>query len=108
LLGYLAFGLLAAFILDFFPGETVLENAVFIALFLVFLIGFYFLWANREGLAGLIFMFWYAALWPLEIFIASDPLKDLPAPGIFMFVVAVLSIIYWFSKKKKKRQTQGS
>ncbi len=102
LLGYLSFGFLATFILGGFPGESVLENSVFILLALVFLIGLYFLWSNREGLAWLLFILWYAALWPCQIFIAGDNFEDLPAPGIFMFIIGVLSIFYWFNKRKQQ------
>lgn len=104
LLGYLSFGFLATFILGGFPGESVLENSVFILLALVFLIGLYFLWSNREGLAGLLFILWYAALWPCQIFIAGDNFEDLPAPGIFMFIIGVLSIFYWFNKRKQQTE----
>jgi len=104
LLGYLSFGFLATFILGGFPGESVLENSVFILLALVFLVGLYFLWSNREGLAGLLFILWYAALWPCQIFIAGDNFEDLPAPGIFMFIIGVLSIFYWFNKRKQQTE----
>ena len=100
LLGYLSFGFLATFILGGFPGESLLENSVFILLALVFLVGLYFLWSNREGLAGLLFILWYAALWPCQLYIAGDNFEDLPAPGIFMFIVGVLSLIYWYRKRK--------
>jgi len=96
LLGYLSFGFLATFILGGFPGDSSLENIVFVILALVFLAGMYFLWSNREGLAGLLFVLWYMALWPCQIYIADDYFEDLPAPGLFMLVIGVLSIIYWF------------
>lgn len=102
LLGYLSFGFLAAFILGGLPGESVLENSVFILLALVFLVGLYFLWSNREGLAGLLFILWYAALWPCQIYFAGDNFEDLPAPGIFMFIVGVLSLIYWYRKRRRQ------
>ena len=105
LLGYLSFGFLAAFVSGFFPGESLLENLVFILLALVFILGFYFLWSNREGLAGLIFIIWYAGLWPCQIYFTGDRFEDLPAPGIFMFIVGVLSIIYWYGKTKRKKET---
>ena len=102
LLGYLSFGFLAAFILGGLPGEGTLENSIFILLALIFLLGLYFLWSNREGLAGLLFILWYAALWPCQIFIAGDNFEDLPAPGIFMFIVGVLSLIYWYRKRRQQ------
>ena len=102
LLGYLSFGFLAAFILVGLPGEGTLENSIFLLLALVFLVGLYFLWSNREGLAGLLFILWYAALWPCQIFIAGDNFEDLPAPGIFMFIIGVLSLIYWYRKRRQQ------
>jgi hypothetical protein len=107
LLGYLTFGLLAAFVLGFFPGETPLEITIFILLALVFLLGFYFLWSNREGLAGLLFMLWYAALWPCEMLMTSDHFRDLPAPGTYMLVVGVMALIYWYGKKKNKTKASN-
>jgi len=104
LLGYLSFGFLAAFILGGFPGESLLENSVFILLALIFLVGLYCLWSNREGLAGLLFILWYAALWPCQIYIAGDNFEDLPAPGIFMFIIGVLSLIYWHRKREHKTE----
>jgi hypothetical protein len=101
-LGYLSFGFLASFILGGLPGESVLENSIFLLLALVFLVGLYFLWSNREGLAGLLFILWYAALWPCQIFIAGDNFEDLPAPGIFMFIIGVLSLIYWYRKRRQQ------
>jgi hypothetical protein len=102
LLGYLTFGFLAAYILEFFPGENALESSIFVLLLLIFLVGFYFLWFNREGLAGLMFMLWYASIWLCEIYIAGDNFEDLPAPGTFMFIVAILSLIYWYKKRRQK------
>ena len=100
-LGYLSFGFLATFILGGFPGESILENSVFVLLAIVFLFGLYFLWSNREGLAGILFILWYAALWPCQIFITGDNFQDLPAPGLFMLILGVLSLIYWFRKRKQ-------
>ena len=101
LLGYITFGFLATFILGGFPGESILENSVFVLLAIVFLFGLFFLWSNREGLAGILFILWYAALWPCQIYIAGDHFEDLPAPGLFMLIIGVLSIIYWFRKRKQ-------
>lgn len=104
LLGYLTFGFLVAFITGYFPGESLLENSIFILLVLIFLVGLYFLWSNREGLAGLLFILWYAALWPCEIYVASDNFEDLPAPGTFMFIIGVLCLIYWYNKRKQHKE----
>jgi hypothetical protein len=104
LLGYLSFGLLAGFVLGTFPGQTHLVNMVFILLALVYLAGYYFLWSNREGLAGILFIFWYAALWPCSLYLAGDNFSDLPAPGIFMLVVGVMSLVYWYGKRKQKKK----
>jgi hypothetical protein len=104
LLGYLSFGFLAAFILGGLPGYGVLENSIFILLFLVFLVGLYLLWSNRERLAGLLFILWYAALWPCDLYITGDNYEDLPVPGVFMFIIGILSIIYWYKKKKAERK----
>jgi len=104
LLGYLSYGFLAAFILGGFPGESLLENSIFILLALIFLVGLYFLWSNREGLAGLLFILWYAALWPCEIYVASENFEDLPAPGTFMLIIGVLSLIYWYRKRNRQSE----
>ena len=101
-LGYLSFGFLATFILGGFPGESILENSVFVLLAIVFLFGLFFLWSNREGLAGILFILWYGALWPCQIFITDDNFQDLPAPGLFMLILGVLSLIYWFRKRKQR------
>jgi hypothetical protein len=103
LLGYLSFGFLATFILGVFPGENILGNIVFVLLALIFLAGLYFLWSNREGLAGILFILWYAALWPCQLFIAGENFEDLPAPGIFIFIIGVLSLVYWYNKRKEKQ-----
>jgi hypothetical protein len=102
LLGYLSYGFLAAFILGNFPGQTGLAHIIFILLALVFLAGFYFLWSNREGLAGIIFILWYASLWPCEIYIAGDHFKDLPAPGTYMFIIGILCLVYRALKRKRQ------
>jgi hypothetical protein len=102
LLGYLTFGFLVTFDLGIFPGESILENSIFILLALVFLVGLYFLWSNREGLAGLLFILWYTGLWFCEIYISGDHFKDLPAPGTFLFIIGILSIIYSINKRKQK------
>ena len=99
LLGYLFFVFLVAFVLGEFPGQTFLGKSIFILLALLFLAGFYFLWSKREGLAGVLFILWYAALWPCDIYIAGDHFKDLPAPGTFMFVIGVFCLIYRARKK---------
>jgi hypothetical protein len=103
LLGYLTFGFLVTFSTGHFPGESLLENGIFILLALIFLVGLYFLWSRREGLAGLLFILWYAVLWPCDIYIVSDNFEDLPAPGTFMFIIGVLSLIYWFNKRKQHK-----
>jgi len=102
LLGYLSFGFLATFTLGGFPGENILENSVFILLAVIFLVGLYFLWSNREGLAGILFMLWYAALWPCQIYMTGENFKDLAAPGLFMLILGVLSLFYWCRKKKQR------
>lgn len=100
LLGYLAYGILVAFVLGDFPGQTFLENSIFMLLALVFLAGFYLLWSKREGAAGILFILWYAALWPSQILIAGDNFEDLPAPGTYMFIIGVLCLLYWYQKRK--------
>jgi hypothetical protein len=100
LLGYLTYGFLVAFVLGDFPGQTLVENGIFILLALVFMVGFYFLWSHREGLAGIIFILWYAALWPSQILIAGDNFEDLPAPGTYMLIIGLLCLLYWYSKRK--------
>ena len=75
---------------------------IFLLLAVVYMVGFYFLWSNREGLAGITFILWYGALWPCEIYIDGDHFKDLPAPGTFMFIIGTLCLIYWARKRKRR------
>ena len=102
LLGYLLFGFLESFVLGVFPGQTFSGNMIFLLLAVVYMVGFYFLWSNREGLAGITFILWYGALWPCEIYIDGDHFKDLPAPGTFMFIIGTLCLIYWARKRKRR------
>ena len=47
-----------------------LEGILVKLLFVVFLIGFFISW-KREGLAGLIFIFWWVGMWYLALFVAK-------------------------------------
>lgn len=77
-----------------------LENLFVNLLFVLFLVGYYIVWKN-EGLAGIIFIFWWVAMWCLALFIAeTDPGSGI-VMGLPLFILGILFIISWYRKKGK-------
>lgn len=99
LIGYLVAIYLAVVVSGWFPAENVCENLLAPGLLLLFLAGYYLMWTRREGLAALLFILWFAALWGMDRFIGGDHWKDAPVPGIMMFILAILFLVYRLKKK---------
>jgi hypothetical protein len=74
-----------------------LEQICVKLLFLVFLLGYFAAWKN-EGVAGVIFLLWYAGMWCLELFVVA-PLRNNGGGGIVMglplFILGILLTVRW-------------
>lgn len=77
------------------------ENIVANLAFLVFLAGYYMVWKN-EKIAGIIFIFWWAIMWALALFIAETDRGAGVGMGLPLFILAILLIISWH---RDQRQT---
>jgi len=62
-------------------------------------------WKN-EGVAGIIFIFWWLVMWYLAFFIAVHNRGAGVGMGLPLFLLGILSIISWH--RKKVRETSSS
>ena len=77
-----------------------LENIVVNLAFVLLLVGYYMVWKN-EGVAGIIFIFWWLVMWYLGFFIAEHARGNSVVMGFPLFILGILFIISWFRKKGK-------
>ena len=75
------------------------ENIVINLSFVLFLIGYYIAWKN-EGVAGIIFVFWWAVMWYLASIAEHDKGGGIVF-GLPLIILGVLFIISWYRKKGK-------
>ncbi len=85
---------------DFNPYD--LENSIVKLLFVLFLVGYYFSWKN-EGVAGLIFIFWWIGMWCLALFVAEIDRGAGVVMGLPLFILAILLIASWYRKSRGSR-----
>ena len=95
-----------AFIIDtFISGVTydpyTAENIVVNLAFVLFLIGYYMAWQN-EGVAGIIFILWWAVMWCLALFIVDHDKGSGVVMGLPLFILGILFIISWYRKNGEK------
>ncbi len=104
LLGYLSTIYLAVFISNLYPSGNLAEDLIAAGLLLVFGLGYYLMWIRKEVLAGILFILWYAALWPMDLLAGEDLFKDAPTFGILMLFLGILFLVYragvWLQVKK--------
>jgi hypothetical protein len=81
-----------------------LEGILVKLLFVVFLIGFFISW-KREGLAGLIFIFWWVGMWCLALFVAKTDRGAGVVMGIPLFIFGIGFLISWYNKRKRSSLT---
>jgi hypothetical protein len=90
---------------NFFPIDNydpyTLENIVVNLSFVLFLTGYYMVWKN-EGVAGILFIFWWVVMWCLALFIAEHDRGAGVVMGVPLFVLGILFIISWYRKKGKQ------
>lgn len=93
------------FIIDFISIDNYdpynLENIVVNLSFVLFLVGYYMIWKN-EGVAGIIFIFWWVVMWCLALFIAEIDRGSSVVMGLPLFILGILFIISWYRKKGKE------
>jgi len=94
MLGYLINIFLSVLLYERFPAGSLVEDLPAIGLLILFGVGYYLMWIRKEILTGFIFILWYATLWPLEILIGGDNFEDSPAPGIILFILGILFLVY--------------
>jgi hypothetical protein len=102
LLGYLVSIYISVFISDWFPAGNRLEDLSALGLVLLFAAGYYLMWIRREGWSALLFILWFAALWIMDLRIGGERWEDAPVPGILLFILAVLLIVYRVGSRKKE------
>jgi hypothetical protein len=57
-------------------------------------------WRN-EGVAGIIFIIWWAIMWCLALFIVEHDQGGGVAMGLPLFILGILFINTWYRKKGK-------
>ncbi len=108
LLGYLVSVYFAIVIYEWFPSGNLAEDLLGIGLLLLVAWGYYLMWVRRELLAGIVFIIWYVALWPVEILVGGETFEDSPAPGFLLFILGILFLVYCSGAgKRKKRQMES-
>ncbi len=105
LIGYLAAVYLAIFIYELYPSDKLAENLIAAGLLLLFGCGYYLMWIRKEVLAGILFILWYATLWPLDLLVSGDTFKDAPTAGICMFILGLLFLVYRAGVKKRSGES---
>jgi len=108
LLGYILYIFLAVLLYETFPVGNPLEDILAIGLLILFGLGYYLLWLRKEILAGLIFILWYAALWPLEILTGGNNFEESQAPGIIMLILGILLLVYRTGVRRRLRASTRS
>jgi len=83
------------------------ENVVVNLAFVLFLIGYYMAWRN-EGVAGIIFVLWWAVMWVLALFIVDHDKGSGVVMGLPLFILGILFIISWHRKKGKEISSSGT
>ena len=96
--------LYAAVIVGFLITETPikeisLEGIIVSIAIIIFFIGYYYSWKN-ELIAGIIFIFWWAIMWYLGLFVAETDRGAGVVMGVPMFIIGILYIVFWFRKRK--------
>jgi hypothetical protein len=94
------------FLTDFNMTENIAsaQGVVVNLAFVLFLAGYYIVW-RHEGIAGIVFIFWYSVMWILALFIAKDG-GGAVAMGFPLFILAILLMISWWKKKSKPETTR--
>jgi len=108
LLGYILYIFLAVLLYESFPAGNPVEDLLAIGLLILFGLGYYLLWIRKEILAGLIFILWYAALWPLEILTGGNNFEESQAPGILMLILGILLLVYRAGVRRRLRASTRS
>jgi peptidoglycan/LPS O-acetylase OafA/YrhL len=78
------------------------ENIIVNLAFFFFLIGYFMAWKN-EGLAGLIFVLWWAVMWVLALFIVEHDKGGGVVMGLPLFILGILFIISRYRKTGKEK-----
>lgn len=107
LLGYLGSIYIAILVAESWPSGILAEDLLGGAFLIVFASGYYLMWIRRELLAGIVFIFWYAALWPAELFIGGDSFKDAPLPGILILILGILLLVYRSGVRRRNGLNAG-
>lgn len=101
--------LYAALILSylFFEDSTSLEmtteGIIVTFAFIVFYAGYYYSWKN-ELIAGIIFIFWWAIMWYLALFVAETDRGAGVVMGIPVIIFGVLFIVQWYRKRSGEKR----
>jgi hypothetical protein len=82
------------------------ENIVVNLAFVLFLIGYYLAWQN-EGVAGIIFIIWWAIMWCLALFIVEHDKGGGVVMGLPLFILGILFIISWYRKRGGETAASG-
>jgi len=95
------------FIIDnFLPAKNFnpydLENIIVNLLFVLFLVGYYLSWKN-EGVAGLIFIFWWIGMWCLALFVVEIDRGAGVVMGLPLFILGILFMVSWDRKSRESR-----
>lgn len=97
--------LYAAMIVGFLITETPIKE-IFLEVIIVsiaiifFFIGYYYSWKN-ELIAGIIFIFWWAIMWYLGLFVAEIDKGAGAVMGFPMFIIGVLFIISHYRRQER-------
>ena len=72
LIGYMVNIFMAMFVGEFYPSGNLPEDVFGIVFLVIFGFAYYLMWIRKEILSGILFIIWYAALWPAEILVEGD------------------------------------
>jgi hypothetical protein len=61
------------------------------------------MWIRRETLTGILIILWYAALYPADYLVGGELFDNAPAPGLLLFILGVLFLVYRLGARKRRR-----
>jgi ABC-type multidrug transport system permease subunit len=83
---------------DFILEPRNLESTSVKLAFFLFLFGYYYSWKN-ELLAGIIFIFWWAIMWIIGLFIVEHDRGAGVILGLPVFILGILFVLKWFKRE---------
>jgi hypothetical protein len=108
LLGYLGGIYIGILIDEPFLSGNLTSDLLAIGMLILFVAGYMLVWMRMEGTAGVVFILFFTALWPLDIYIGGSTFDGAPVFGTIVLIQGILFIAYRISQGKANRKDSES